>query len=460
MQQRDVVMRRFLFFISLNLFIFCFHAEAQPTANITYFDSSGAEKKATWKTRTFIIEKSHEGFVYKKAQTWVALPPLLELKSNNSKFKTLPNSDKEGSPFSADTNIKTVLRFEHFDSNIVFPMRKKTINGESTVRIKIDGLLETPIVSISEACKKQGLQLNSSNKAKSFISVDCKIVDSGLQVGLWSSENLASLPPSHPDIQVEVARPRFVILSIGHQDLTSSEPLEVFQIKSDNNPSLHSVIYNKPNPTYVSAPTNHKKKRLAGVLQTAPSLETDVDHPSVTLANAAIYGSKLGAEALLSVDYKPHHTSGFLTFYALAPFRYFQESIPDTFFELAASFNHRLGLSTHLPLTLGLGFKGIKLNDLNTKHVTLTGPELILRLIDLDLFPGDIHYSMSARYTPTFLRPDYKGQRLLWEFASFRLYQSPEFDISLSSQYSFLQIKTENFRYTDSKFMGGASLQW
>ncbi len=451
-------MLRTLFIFPFLFSLISLQTQAQSKANITYIDSSGTEKKADWKTKTFIIEKSQKDFRYKKAQTWVALPPLLKLKSKNPKFKTIPNDEELGSPFFSDKNIKSVLRFEHFESSIVFPMHKRNVKGESTVRIKIDGLLDASVVSVSEDCEKQGIRVNSSETAKTFISIDCKPVTSGLKIAIWSSENLTQKIPSHSKVEVETSRPSSMVLSLDQEDLKNNSAIEIIDVGSSENSNI--VVYNRPQQILASVPTNHKKQSLAGTLPKTPLVKTENNRSSLTLANATIYASKLGAEAFLSVNYKPDHSSGYLTFYALTPLRYFQQSQTDNFFELGASYNRRLGLSPSLPLTLGIGFKGIKWNDLNSKQLTLTGPEIIARLIDLQLFSRFLHYSMSARYTPTFLRSDFRGSRMLWEFANFRVYQSPEFDISLSTQYSFLEVKTDDFRYTDSKFMGGASLQW
>ncbi len=447
---------------SLFAFLFLIPLVVYGNPKVSYIDSKGKERETDWQVYQTYVWKNVGKFKVLNNQTWIALPPLLELADVTTDSTIVENSKDNQSPFWENRNIKKVLVFEHSNATQIAPLVKTaTASGSEKVGVKVQDLNYKTHTAITKECRQMGLALDAMDSKPYILSMDCIKNKDKVEILIGFSGKLKGFEALGGEILTSHAERNHVILTYKKdRSLAVRKDKARFvaslSVEAEDGKSMEkfSVVYKKP------------KLRRGKVIAVAtesqdPSIDQNEkkgDYIESSNIMVGLLSSKLGVESMFNGQLHLGK-SQFLNIQFSTPYSYFVKRYADrSYLDASITYNWRLSF-----LTVGSGLRFVSLRDDERRpfdYGVISGLNLRVSADSLFKIFKDIRYGTSLSYMPFAFDQILTAQRLRWEVAHISFFKNEKGRFSGLLYYDILQIKKSQFEFNDYKFVGGVTYQW
>lgn len=435
------------------------HALNSDAIEIGYFEDTGQKRKTAWIVESSYIWKTHINEKTLFLEVWVALPPLLNLKSENQDFKILKNTIENKSPFFKNSEIKSVLNFTTKSSFNVISLKKITDkNKEKDVRVtlKFNGL-NKDVVHLN-SCIDEGIRykVTKTDFVPFLMSLHCS-KETGKLTFKLSDDAIIDEEAIKKDKNLELINSNSFSIKWNFQSQKQPSGSVIsfnYYDRNEKNNSGQITLYHSKNIKVFS-------QTQASDSSARPNYGTNITHEDSSPAQFnkriidtlntefGLYLSKLNFEffAGLHLNLENHK----LTLNSRVPLRYFQNNNrPDVF----SAHNLILKRGISKKLTLGVVLTGVNFSNENDWHF---GPGLFASIEEILTLTQKNKLDFELTYSPLL---SHENSTQLISSLSLPVYLDKMDILSLNLSHSLLQINNKNGKRKDYKFLLGAVYKW
>ena len=425
------------------------------SSSLKLIHNHSKEKELDWKIKTFVIEKKIKGYQHKFYQTWIALPPLLEVLPDKPNYDILENLKAFKSPLFNDEEVGKVLIFEHLSSLPVLELKKSNKKSSNNLILKVDAS-KKKLSHVTKNCMQLGLIVDGAADSRLPFSIDCKKMNKDIYFSIVGSQVAGKNIHFEKEIKIILReknhvkgffnlKPTVVIGSFFDERLKETKKIEIKFKKIETNKSKF----------YTQFKNNQPKAPPRG------SNDSWAEKKTNFLFNLGLFGSKQGAEVDVLALYGLNQPLGHISFHMAFPVRFVgsgnEESV---FFETGVSYNKTINFFGDYVVTFGGGGKQIILGTGGIYNDSALGLELRVSFSKRSFVYESYQYSSSLTVVPLYFDYNTSGARFLWEFANFVFHNLDTNTLSISFRYSHILYNTDNLRFSDSKILSGVILTW
>lgn len=467
----------------LVLFVFIFFSfsskaelELMESPIVTYFDENNNQKVTDWLVQFFPVWKTEDGEKQLFVQTWLVLPPMLDLQVTDGHGVILDNTKENKSPFFNNKDIKKVLKFETEDSLHVVSLKK--INSldpdhSKTVKIKVSFPTTTSFVRRSIACRESGHNIETKNlKVKPFIMfLDCSTTKNGHLKVKVSPESEVSNKQLLINGKTKNRTPQQLDYDFQKMKKNADSPIAISELiinRTDlNQKSVAKITYQNGQTMKMTTPEDEADDvdtaTPAPINDSALSIENQNQvmekRDPRYIAKMAGLVSRTGAEFYFSMDYIPKTIPGIYKLTLISPFQYFSNNRKEKIY-----FDGQLTyINTYHFFSYGAGIEFIHLLSpslIDNRTAAVAGPNIRLQLDNFsneqDRWRANVSYAHLAKVRGNH---SWNGYRLASEIGfAFYITENSVWEFLL--MHSSLDLKHSLEVYKDHKFLGGVLYQW
>ncbi len=445
----------------LIVLLFTWSHVALGKPHLYYFDSAGLERKTEWKTYQTYIWKQYGSFKSLKKQTWIALPPLLELTDSGQNISIVENNKSNNSPFVTNKNIKKVLVVEHQKPIEIIPL-KKTIatKDNASVGLRIEDREFKSHLAVTQRCQSLGLNLDLLNSNPYLLSMDCRKEEDKVKVLIGFSGTLESIEALGGEILSSQPGANHVFLDY-KEDTRKSKPKRLvanLSVKGqgEKKNEIFSLVFQSPSEggsPIIQVTAEEEPETLFPQSDADSQLVSSDPH-----LRAGLMGSKIGLEAFLSSEIftgSRQSIAGQLSF----PFSYLGIRSNDRSY-LDGTINYLWHWDI---LALGTGVRVIDPHHapgLPFDNGPILGWNLRLASKPWLKWGDALSVRSALSYTPLAFDQVLRVQRARVEIMDVSVYDLKQGRFAGLLYYDLLEIDKGPFKFYDYKFVGGVTYQW